>query len=65
MTDSTIVELSSEEEFAKAFSVMSQLRTNLDKSTYLNRLRSARATGYRLFALREGDDLNALAGILI
>jgi GNAT superfamily N-acetyltransferase len=65
MTDSTIEELTTDEEFIEAFPVMNQLRTDLDESTYLERLRSAQSTGYRLFALREHDDIIALAGIVI
>lgn len=65
MTDTTIEELTTEEEFLEAYPVMKQLRTDLDKPTYLDRLRSARSTGYRMFALRKRDEIMALAGILI
>lgn len=65
MTDTTIEQLTSEEEFVEAYPVMKQLRTDIDEPTYLERLRSAQSTGYRMFAMRAHDEIVALAGILI
>lgn len=58
-----IVELASDEEFASAFGVMHELRTNVDEERYLDLLAEMRASGYRLFAAREDDGIVALAGV--
>ncbi len=63
MSEPTIRELSSEEEWLDAFPVMKQLRTHLDEGTYLRYLEEMTADGYRLFGLFSDGEPAALAGI--
>ncbi|MBG9768471.1 GNAT family N-acetyltransferase [Bacillus vallismortis] len=56
-------QLTTKEEWAEAYSVMSELRTNLDKETYLQRLEACvQKESYMLFALYEGTAIRALCG---
>lgn len=65
MSEPTIRELVSRDEWREAFSVMKQLRTHLDEGTYLRYIEEMTTDGYRLFGLFSGDDdeLAALAGV--
>ncbi|MFB1081930.1 GNAT family N-acetyltransferase [Jeotgalibacillus sp. JSM ZJ347] len=63
MNTTGIIECTTTEEFVAAFPVMKQLRTHLEKDSYLSLVEEARQTdSYRLFALYEEDDIVALAG---
>ncbi|MCY8308822.1 GNAT family N-acetyltransferase [Bacillus vallismortis] len=56
-------QLTTKEEWAEAYSVMSELRTDLDKETYLQRLEACvQKESYMLFALYEGTAIRALCG---
>ncbi|MFY0760473.1 GNAT family N-acetyltransferase [Metabacillus dongyingensis] len=59
-----IREIEEEENFKKAYPVMSQLRTQLSEEEYLNLLKPMRKQGYRLIALFEDEQVKALAGII-
>lgn len=59
----TIRELTTDEEFRRAFKVMRELRDHLDEDAYMAQLSEMRPRGYRLFAAEEGDSFVALAGI--
>jgi len=65
MTETTVCELQSEEEWRDAFPVMAQLRTHLDEASYLDYLREMTDDGYRLFAASVDDEILALAGVRI
>lgn len=56
-------ELETKDEWLKAFPVMKQLRTNLDRETYLDYLLDMTADGYRLFAGVVDGDYVVLAGV--
>jgi GNAT superfamily N-acetyltransferase len=56
-------ELETEDEWLKAFPVMNQLRTDLDRETYLDYLLDMTADGYRLFAGVVDGECVALAGV--
>ncbi|MFC4807812.1 GNAT family N-acetyltransferase [Paenibacillus sp. GCM10023250] len=58
-------ELTTESEWLEGFPVMKELRTHLCRRTYLEFLRTMTADGYRLFALYDGREIAALAGISI
>ncbi|GGD04064.1 putative N-acetyltransferase YhdJ [Thalassobacillus devorans] len=59
----TIKELQSDEEILQAFPIMKQLRTHLDKDTYLELVTEAQAKNrYKLFALVESKDIVAVVG---
>ncbi len=58
-----ISELRTEPELREAFVVMRELRTHLDEPRYLALLAVMRPAGYRLFALRDGGRIVALAGV--
>ncbi len=60
-----MIELTSDADFRRAWPVMVQLRTDLDETAYMDLLTSMRPDGYRLFALEDGDDIKALAGVSI
>lgn len=61
-----IVELTSDEEFRRAYPVMNELRTHFMRvEDYESQLGQMRADGYRLFAVVEDDAYVALAGIAI
>ena len=65
MTESTITELTSEDEWLDAYPVMAQLRTHLDEDSYLAYLREMDEDGYHLFALRTDEGIVSLAGLVI
>lgn len=61
-----IVELTSADEFRRAYPVMNELRTHLmTVEEYETQLAKMREDGYRLFAAVEDDEYVALAGIAI
>lgn len=60
-----IEELQTQEEWQEAFSVMHELRRDLDEQAYLCLLTSMVKEGYRLFALRDLGVIVSLAGIAI
>ncbi|MEO0968743.1 MAG: GNAT family N-acetyltransferase [Cyanobacteria bacterium J06639_18] len=60
-----IQEIKSHKEFQEAFGVMSELRQDLDRETYLGLLPSMIQGGYRLFALRDTGVIVSLAGLAI
>lgn len=61
-----IEELTTDEDFRRAFPVMNELRTHLlEMHDYEQTVSEMRAGGYRLFASTEGGDIRALAGIAI
>lgn len=61
-----IIELTSEEEFRRAFPVMNELRTHfMTHEEYETQLGIMRKDGYRLFAIEEDGGYVALAGIAI
>lgn len=55
--------LTSEEEIASSFPLMHELRTELTHSKYLELLQEMTVQGYELWALNDGEDMKALAGI--
>ncbi|MDQ0219715.1 GNAT family N-acetyltransferase [Peribacillus cavernae] len=60
----TIKELTTEGEWKTAFSVMKQLRTHLDRDTYLELVKeSQEKDGYRMFALYD-DQIVAVVGFM-
>lgn len=61
-----IEELTTEEDFRRAFPVMNELRTHiLEVSEYERSLAEMRAGGYRMFASTEGGNIRALAGVAL
>jgi len=58
-----ITELQRDAEFEEAFGVIQELHHDLDGHTYRDLIPGMRAAGYRMFAVREGDDLVAVAGV--
>ncbi|OYD07318.1 GNAT family N-acetyltransferase [Paludifilum halophilum] len=64
-SDVRIVELTTEAEWRRAYPVMSELRPYLEEEGYLRLLREMRKEGYRLFALLEGDEIAAVAGVTV
>ena len=63
MSEPTIRELDTRDEWRDAFPVMKQLRTHLDEGAYLQYLDEMTANGYRLFGLFSEGELAALAGV--
>lgn len=61
----TIKELTTEQEWLQAFPVMHELRRHLDETSYLRGLLDMREQGYKLFALYEGAEIAAVAGVAI
>lgn len=58
-----IKEIQSHNEILEAFPIMSQLRTHLNKETYLELLLDAQEKeSYKMFGLFEGNDLVAVIG---
>ncbi|MER0468563.1 GNAT family N-acetyltransferase [Bacillus cabrialesii subsp. cabrialesii] len=58
-------QLTTKEEWAESYPVMSELRTELDKETYLQRLEACvQKESYLLFALYEDTAIMALCGAL-
>jgi GNAT superfamily N-acetyltransferase len=63
MNQLTVKELNSKDEILKAFPVMSQLRTHLDESTYLELVLEAKDIDrYRMVALMDGNEIVAVTG---
>lgn len=60
-----IQRLVSPDDLARSFPLMKELRSHLDLDTYLEQLNSMVAEGYELWALCDGDDIKALAGIAL
>jgi GNAT superfamily N-acetyltransferase len=58
-----IRELTSDDEFRAAWSVMQELRDQLDEADYLDLVAQMRPRGYRLIAAEEDGRIVALAGI--
>jgi len=58
-----ITELEHDAEFGEAFGVIRELHQDLDERLYRELIPEMRAAGYRMFAVREGDDLVAVAGV--
>ena len=56
-------ELTNEDDLRRAFPVLRELRSHLDEDAYLESVRDMMGRGYRLFALEDGGDIVALAGI--
>ncbi len=65
MTDTEVMELTSEAEWREAFPVLGQLRDDLTEETYLEYLREMQDEGYRLFALYKTEEIVSLAGVAI
>ncbi|MDG0809601.1 GNAT family N-acetyltransferase [Cohnella rhizosphaerae] len=59
-----IKELAEEEQWLEAYPVMHELRTNLERETYVSLLREMHAEGYKMLALYDGGRIVALAGIV-
>lgn len=58
-------QLTSKEEWAESYPIMSELRTELDIETYLQRLEACvQKESYMLFALYENTAIRALCGAL-
>lgn len=63
MSSITIKECITDDEFMQAFPIMKQLRTHLDKNSYLDLVREAREVDrYKMFALFDGEEVVAVAG---
>lgn len=65
MNSDDIRELTTEEEWRAAFTVLRQLRDHLTEDQYLDYLDEMRDDGYRLFAVVDEDEIIAVAGIVI
>lgn len=62
----TIQELTTPEQFREAYPVMHELRLDLNQDDYLDLLNAMIDEGYRMFALRDGqNNIVALAGIAV
>ncbi len=61
----TIELATSDEQIARTFSVMRQLRTHLDEDTYLGRVKRQQADGYHLAVLEKGEVVHAVAGFRV
>ncbi|WP_028390058.1 GNAT family N-acetyltransferase [Bacillus cihuensis] len=63
MSTLAIQELQTQDEFLKAFPIMSQLRTHLNENSYLELVLEAQEKEeYKLFALFDGNDIVAVIG---
>ncbi|MBA9026346.1 GNAT family N-acetyltransferase [Peribacillus huizhouensis] len=63
MSTLAIQELQTQNEFLKAFPIMSQLRTHLNENSYLELVLEAQEKEeYKLFALFDGNDIVAVIG---
>ncbi len=58
-----ITELQHDAEFWEAFPVVRELHDDLDERRYRELLPEMRAEGYRMFAVREGGGIVAVAGV--
>lgn len=57
--------LTSQDDLARSFAVMHELRDHLALDAYLELLRPMNQEGYELWALCDGEDIKALAGIAV
>ena len=64
MGSNKIIELTTEDEFRAAFSVLRQLRDHLTYDQYDEYLGEMREEGYRLFAAFDQGDIVAVAGVV-
>ncbi|MBZ0293466.1 MAG: GNAT family N-acetyltransferase, partial [Anaerolineae bacterium] len=60
-----IVELQTEDEFRAAFPVLKELRPHLDEDEYFDLLWVMRRRGYRMFGVREDEEVVAIVGVEI
>ena len=58
-----IMELITVDQWDDAYSIMKQLRSDLDKHSYLELMDQMRKEGYRLFALFSGEEIAAVVGV--
>ena len=58
-----IMELITVDQWDDAYSIMKQLRSDLDKHSYLELMDQMRKEGYRLFALFSGEEVAAVVGV--
>jgi len=58
-----ITELQHDAEFEEAFPVVCELHDDLDERRYRELIPEMRAAGYRMFAVREGGGIVAVAGV--
>ncbi|MGI8708609.1 MAG: GNAT family N-acetyltransferase [Actinomycetota bacterium] len=58
-----MIELTSDTDLRRAWPVLAELRSHLDKHAYMQLLGTMRSEGYRLFALDDGAGITALAGV--
>lgn len=65
MTDASIVELETEEEWLAGLPVLKQLRPHLTETSLLERRTQMQADGYRLFAAAVDDEIVSLAGVVV
>lgn len=65
MTNIRIQELRTETQWIDAFSLMSQLRTELNVDEYLKLLKKMTSEGYQLFALYEENQMKSLIGLTV
>lgn len=63
MSNLSVKELQTEKEILGAFPIMKQLRSHLDKNTYLNLVMEAKAKdNYRIYALKDKENMVAVTG---
>ncbi len=60
-----IVELRSDAEVAEAFYIIRELHDRLDRRRYEELLAEMAPNGYRMFAVRDGGGLTAVAGVQV
>lgn len=65
MSDVSIAELETENEWLPGLPVLRQLRTHLTEDLLLDRRAQRRADGYRLFVLSVNEEIVSLAGVII
>lgn len=65
MTDVSIVELETEDDWLHGLPILKQLRTHLTETSLLDRHTEMQAEGYRLFAATVDDEIVSLAGVII
>ena len=60
----TIRELKDTVQWKKAYLVIKQLRSHLDEEKYLKLIKAMVREGYKMFALFEGENIVAIAGVI-
>ena len=60
-----IVELGSQAELVEAFPVVRELHGDLDERKYMDLLTEMLRGGYRMFAVRDGGEVAAVAGVQV